>query len=62
MVQRAVLDDPDNAFERLGYSPGELRQFTRYVKTYVDEQKRIYMSILASLDVVKKWHEHANEH
>lgn len=58
---RAIFADPDSAFERLGYTPEELGQFTRYVKIYVDEQRKLYMSILASLDVVEKWHKHLDE-
>lgn len=44
--------------ERLGYSLQELEKFTRYIKIYVQEQRRIYESILQSLPLVMKWHMH----
>lgn len=48
-----VFQEP---FEHLGYSPEELAQFTRYVKIYVEEQRKHYESILNTLPTVTKWH------
>lgn len=58
---RAVLAKLDDAFEQLGYTAVELGQITRFAKIYVDEQMRIFRSILDSLDIVKQWHKHLHE-